>query len=293
MTIIAAAFNNANDYAIAGDSESQDDNGNRYQTEKVWRWGSILIGYDGYHTIAQRARRFLEGFATQPTTREAWVDVLLMVHAEMLNHVGPAQPDCPRGIDVRFLTVGPWGIVQMDPVGAVFFPKPYAAIGCGGPVAMGAMRILRGMGHSAISMVEQAVPAAIAHNTGCGGVPVVLTSEPSAHTVVEPNGDYVHVLPDAPKSADVAPDDPASIAAWLCARVVLEQTVVESRWKKAGEPHVSRRIVLGIDRAGADLRLRTCHPDADAILNIGRMEFGSDEGVQLINPDGTVLWEAP
>ena len=88
------------------------------------------------------------------------------------------------------------------------------------------------------------------------------------------------LTPPAPKvyEASGPPIDPSALAAWLYARVVPGRTVVE----RGGE---YKAVVRSVARGRRCIILTG--PDGEQVTAPGTLNL------PLLNPDGTVLWEAP
>lgn len=168
MTILAAAFRDPTDYAIASDSLGVDSSGARFPARKLWSYGPVLVGGTGSPALLQAA-------AAAVTATEA-PNVADQLRRAVVPLVGVSQSESPARADAAWLIVSPTGILWVDAEGAVYEMEKTAAIGAGGPVARGAMHALIGQldCYAPRLLVEHAVRAAIALDSGCGGVPVVL-----------------------------------------------------------------------------------------------------------------------
>lgn len=81
------------------------------------------------------------------------------------------------------------------------------------------------------------------------------------------------------------PTDPSALAEWLYARVVPGQTIVEYRWGDT----MRRQAVVTEKGAAVDIDYVTI----DILVGDGLFTIpGSPKVTRLLNPDGTVLWEA-
>lgn len=189
MTVIAAAFNNERDYAIASDSVSELDGARVPSGAKVWRWGSVLLGSHGLASQRQRAIRWTSA-RPAPVDAEALVLALVELHQHLAANVGPPPFAEVALMGLGVLVASPWGVMELDSGGAVTAPPRWAwwASGSGGATARGAMAFWSTEGAIAKELqamrtgwpawlVTAAVRAAIALDTGCGGAPVVLTGE--------------------------------------------------------------------------------------------------------------------
>lgn len=176
MTVIAAAFQDGSDYAIAADSQGEVDGERITGIVKVHRWGPVLFGGWGTSAQVHRGRRWLLGW-DPPADMNALSEIVRALYDALCERVGPAGNAEVVNIGAGFLFVGPWGILRMDYAGAVHDAGRQAAGGSGGLVATGAMWVLgRAFGPpDPRARVLLGVEAAIALDTGCGGDVVVLT----------------------------------------------------------------------------------------------------------------------
>jgi len=177
MTVIAAAFRNSDDYAIAADSQGEVDGERITGIVKVHRWGPVLFGGWGTSAQVHRGRRWLLGW-DPPADMNALSEIVRALYDALCERVGPAGNAEVVNIGAGFLFVSPWGVLRMDYAGAIHEVGRHAAGGSGGLVASGAMWALREEldCYSPHRLVRVGVGAAIEMDTGCGGNIVMLAS---------------------------------------------------------------------------------------------------------------------
>lgn len=167
MTIIAAAYDGPDRYALAADSHGVV-NGLRIPSVKTWRAGAVLLGHAGSSAEGKAGGAWL----TTTGAERAQVDLPAAL-AEMRLHIlanTERAKDCP-GLDSHYMAVGPSGVWVMGCDGGVSRAPDRWAIGCGEDVGLGAMYERDG---SPVELVTHAVRAACALREGCFGAPLAL-----------------------------------------------------------------------------------------------------------------------
>lgn len=185
MTIICTYFNSPADYAMASDTEGCCDGRRVRSGPKVHANGAVLFGGHGLLAQTQRGRAFLSGGIGYATKADLLAK-LRDLHDLLAERVGAPTDGDVKSTGCGWLTVGPWGIIEMDYSGAIVEHGRWAAVGSGGEVGTGALFVLdqfvtdRGVPGDRYFLAEVcrlAVQAAIALNNGCGGEAVVLVGD--------------------------------------------------------------------------------------------------------------------
>lgn len=168
MTIIAAAYDGPNSYALAADSHGIF-SGIRIPSVKTCRAGAVLFGHAGSSAEGRAGGGWLMDGGLEWAQSD-----LPMALAAMRVHIlanTERAKDCP-GLDSHYLAVGPSGIWMMGSDGGISRTPNRWAIGCGEDVGLGAM--FAAGGGEPWDVVDVAVRAACALREGCFGVPIIL-----------------------------------------------------------------------------------------------------------------------
>lgn len=165
MTIIAAAYDNPENYALAADSYAIV-NGLRLPRRKVHRVGRIFFGSTGLMSDNERAARAIRDGVSEPYAMDTPL-LLGMIWATLTQDHKDSRPV----LETHFLAVGPDGVWLLGTDGGIGRAPDRWAIGCGEDVGVGAMFQRDG---TPAHVVSVAVSAACALREGCFGVPVVL-----------------------------------------------------------------------------------------------------------------------
>lgn len=169
MTIIAAAYEGPDSYAIGADTMGTV-NGLRIPQMKVHRIGSRLLGATGLMADMQRAldRLNLLADADRLSTEQMLKQVWLALTTGSTEH----RPV----VETTFLAVGPDGVWFLETGGGTCRAPDRWAVGCGEDVGLGAMFERPGRPSE---VVEVAVRAAVHLREGCNGGWTVLSTTPA------------------------------------------------------------------------------------------------------------------
>ena len=147
MSIIAAAWRSPAHYAIGADSWWSHDSDPTIPGVVVPKVQPVFDTgwYIGVAGAMPGVQRLLRAFIDRQKREEGIIDGLRGAWDDIIDKCGTAPPSSYPSTGAPALLVGPSGIIELGSAGEITWHagaaggRGYAAIGCGAPVAMGAM----------------------------------------------------------------------------------------------------------------------------------------------------------